>query len=188
MADETKTPVSNDPNVPSGPLTQPGDALNKAQTTELTGTVPTTPADTAGTDVAKAADAGNGAVDAQAAAKAGRAKREAANNKKTTDDAAGVVPTGGIVRQLEDGTETDRRTGSSADKSLAGEDLPVLRPNEPDPRQGVTTGDLTNPGIPDGEDMEAVTFLRSYHIYNTGESAVFSGAEADRLKALGVAE
>lgn len=161
MATEKNTPVSNDPAVPTGPLV----------------------------DVAAAADNGDGTVNVQAASKAGAKKREAAEASKTADNStAGVVPTGGVVRQLEDGVETDRRTGAAADKSLAGENLPVLRPNEPDPRQGVTTGDLTNPGLTDGEDSVEVTFKTGYHLYNAGESATFSAAEAERLQALGVTD
>lgn len=160
MADDTKTVVSNDPNVPLAESTDPATAVNK-----------------------------DGTVDTDKAARAGAAKRQAKEaGKAGTTDGSGVVPTGGIVRQLEDGAETDRRTGANADKSLAGENLPVLRPNEPDPRQGVTTGDLTNPGIPDGGHTVEVTFVRGYHIYNAGEKANFSQEEADRLKTLGVTE
>ena len=162
MAEDKSTPVSNDPAVPTGPLV----------------------------DVAAAADNGDGTVNAQAAAKAGAKKREAAEaaGKKATADTAGVVPTGSVIRQLEDGAETDRRTGASADKSLAGENLPVLRGNEPDPRQGVTTGDLTNPGVGDGQNSAVVTFNQNYHLYTKGESAAFSQEEADRLAALGVTD
>ncbi len=160
MAEQKGTPVSNDPKVPLAESTNPAEAVNK-----------------------------DGTVDTDKAARAGAAKRqEKEAAKQGTSDAGGVVPTGGIVRQLEDQTETDRRTGANADKSLAGENLPVLRPNEPDPRQGVTTGDLTNPGIPDGKTAVEVTFTRGYHLYNTGESASFPPEEADRLRALGVAE
>ncbi|GGO19533.1 hypothetical protein [Deinococcus humi] len=156
---EQTTPVSNDPRVPTAETTDPATAVQA-----------------------------DGTVDAQAAAIAGAAKRQAKEAEKQTDTSAGVVPTGGIVRQLEDGAETDRRTGANADKSLAGENLPVLRPNEPDPRQGVTTGDLTNPGIVEGQDTQAVTFLRGYHLYNAGETATFSADEAQRLIDLGAAE
>ena len=159
MADDTKTVVSNDPNVPLAESTDPSTAVNS-----------------------------DGTVDTDKAARAGAAKRQARENTKQGTVTDGVVPTGGVVRQLEDGVETDRRTGANADKSLAGENLPVLRPNENDPRQGVTTGDLTNPGLPDGDDAVEVTFIRGYHLYNAGEKANFSAAEADRLKALGVTE
>ena len=160
MADEQKgKPVSNDPTVPVAETTDPSTAVSK-----------------------------DGTVDAQAAAIAGAAKRQAREAAKSSGaPAAGVVPTGSVVRQLEDGQETDRRTGASADKSLAGEDLPVLRGNEPDPRQGITTGDLTNPGLPDGKAVP-VTFKVGYHLFNRGETAVFSQEEADRLAALGVAD
>jgi hypothetical protein len=159
MAEDTGIPVSNDPNVPLAETTNPADAVNQ-----------------------------DGTVDTDKAARAGAAKRQARENAKQDTARAGIVPTGGIVRQLEDGQETDRRTGANADKSLAGENLPVLRPHEPDPRQGVTTGDLTNPGIPDGEHTVEVTFSRGYHLYNAGEKANFSQEEADRLKTLGVTE
>lgn len=178
MAEDTKTKgVSSDATVPTAPED------TTSATTERVVQASTT-------DVAAAADNGDGTVDAQAAAVAGRKSREAKETaaKKNSGNTGGVVPTGGIVRQLEDQTETDRRTGANADKSLAGEQLPVLRPNEPDPRQGVTTGDLTNPGVPAGDDTEEVTFLVSYHLYNAGETAVFSEAEAQRLIDLGVAE
>ncbi|WP_407570725.1 hypothetical protein [Deinococcus altitudinis] len=178
MAEDTKTKgVSSDASVPTA-----AEDVTSA-TTELV-------VQASSTDVAAAADNGNGTVDTQAAAAAGRKNREAKDiaSKKGSNATAGVVPTGGIVRQLEDQTETDRRTGDNADKSLAGEKLPVLRPNEPDPRQGVTTGDLTNPGIPTDEDTEEVTFLVGYHLYNAGEEAVFSKTEAQRLIDLGVAE
>lgn len=178
MAEDTKTQgVSSDASVPT-PVTD---------TTSATTALKVEASDT---DVAAAADNGDGTVDSQAAAAAGakgRQQKEVASKKGATT-ASGVVPTGGVVRQLEDQTETDRRTGPSADKSLAGEKLPVLRPNEPDPRQGVTTGDLTNPGIPADEDQEEVTFLVGYHLYNKGEQAVFSETEAQRLIDLGVAE
>ena len=159
MADDTKTVISNDPAVPLAESTDPSTAVNS-----------------------------DGTVDTDKAARAGAAKRQAREAaKQDTTSTGGVVPTGGVVRQLEDGTETDRRTGANADKSLAGENLPVLRTNEPDPRQGVTTGDLTNNGVP-GENAVEVTFSRGYHLYNAGEKANFSQEEADRLKQLGVTE
>lgn len=155
--------VSNDPKVPTAD-TKAGDAPTPAST-----------------DVAAAADNGDGTVDAQAAAEAGRAKREA-------DEAAKGGAAAQVVRQVENGVETDRRSGGQADKSLAGEKLPVLRPNEPDPRQGVTTGERTTASAQGGEDLEEVTFTRGYHLYNRGESAKFGAKEAQRLRDLGVAE
>ena len=172
---DSKKPVSSDPSVPT-----PGEDTRIA--TELQ-------VQASGTSVAEAADNGDGTVNAQAAAIAGQKARQEkdAAGKKGAQTGAGIVPTGAVVRQLEDGTETDRRSGPAADKSLAGENLPALRPNEPDPRQGVTTGDLTNPGVPD-QDAVTVTFKVGYHLFNTGESAAFAPDEANRLIALGVAE
>ena len=66
--------------------------------------------------------------------------------------------------------------------------LPVLRQNEPDPRQGVTTGDLTDPGVREGAQTETVTFKAHYHLYNRGETARFSTEEAARLRKLDVVE
>lgn len=189
-------PVSNDPNVPTPetdtPRTPPATKDTVAPASGEAQPDSATQAAQAASDATAAvvqATNSDGTVDPQAAAIAGQARRETADaNKQTSTVAVGVVPTNGIVRQLEDGTETDRRTGAGADKSLAGENLPVLRQNEPDPRQGVTTGDLTNPGVRQGEDRETVTFLVGYHLYNKGEQASFSAAEAARLRDLGVAE
>lgn len=191
----TGTPISSDPTVPTSAAPAPNLAPPKAETTEIIPGVSTSDTDATGTtqattvDVAAAATTDGGGVDAQAAAIAGQQRREATEAAKSSGGAAsGPVPSGGIVRQLEDGATTDRRTGATADRSLAGENLPALRTNEPDPRQGVTTGDLTNPGVRQGDGTQSVTFLTGYHVYNRGESAAFSTAEAERLIALGVAE
>lgn len=186
-----KKPVSNDPAVPTPerdvPATPPASKESVAPLTP-TGEQTADPVQEAVQDV-QAATREDGTVDPQAAAIAGQGRREAQEAaKRTPVNAAGVVPTGAITRQLEDGTPTDRRTGAAADKSLAGENLPVLKPGEPDPRQGVTTGDLTNPGAPEGEDTETVTFRIGYHLYNRGEQATFSRTEAQRLRDLGVVE
>lgn len=196
---ETTQPVSTDPQVRTAAETvDPTLAPPKAETVEIVAPATTDPAPVSAADqvaqasaqVAAAATTDSGAVDPQAAAIAGRARREAleAQKQNAGPDAASIVPAGGIVRQIEDGAVTDRRAGAAADRSLAGENLPALRKNEPDPRQGVTTGDLTNPGVRDGEDAEQVTFTTGYSLYNRGEKASFSRAEAERLRGLGVAE
>lgn len=178
-------PVSTDPRVPTPDTQVPA---NVPPTKEgISASAEGAPA-AAETDLA-AATQPDGTVDPQAAAIAGQAQREQTEAAKRADTTtAGPVPTGGIVRQLEDGAETDRRTGAQAARSLAGENLPVLRQNEPDPRQGVTTGELTNPGVPDPADAETVTFLTGYHLYNRGEQVAFAATEAQRLRDLGVAE